>query len=261
MQKRSISILVVFLALITASCSGTNASTSPTATSAVAPVAAPSASVLVFQTPEDAVTAYMQGVAQADPSKILQACAINEMSEKFKFDLYNERLKALMPSQSLAPANSPFYIETNKTQLSAQVLGRVKILVYALLSNEKVDDGSVIANIDTERINNFMKDVDPKKLAGLKVEKTSPPNKALMNSTSYQNNATQNALVYGADESTERVVLFSFVQNYYYVGFTLLRYGDNWKISSQTSALAGTNALGAPTKITVDDFDSKFNSN
>ncbi len=203
----------------------------------------------------------MQGVAQADTSKILQSCAINEMSEKFKFDLYTERLKALLPSQSLAPASNPFYVETNKTQLSAQVLGRIKILVYALLSNEKVDDGSVISNIDTERINSFMKDVDPKKLASLKVEKTSPPNKTQMNSASYQNNATQNALVYGADESTERVVLFSFAQNYYYVGFTLLRYGDSWKISSQTSALAGTNALGAPTKTTVDEFDSKFNSN
>lgn len=264
MQKKSISILVAFLALITVSCSGTSTSTSPTATSTVASSVSPTgqASNVVFKTPEDAITAYMQGVAQTDTSKILQACAINEMSEKFKFDLYTERLKALMPSQSPAPANSPFYIEVNKAQLTAQILNRVKILVYGLLSSEKVDDASaVIVITDTARINKFMNDVDPKKLASLKVEKASPPNKTLMNSTTYQNNATQNALAYGADESTERVALFSFAQNYYYVGFTLLRYGDNWKISSQTSALANTNALGAPTKTTVDEFDRMFTSN
>jgi hypothetical protein len=261
MWKTIISMLVVFLALISASCSGISVSATPTATSTVAPSATPTVSVPVFKTPEDAINAYMQGVAQADANKILQACAINEMSEKFRFDLYTERLKALMPSQSQAPANSPFYVEINKMQLSGQILARVKVLAYGLLSSEKVDDASVIVITDTARINKFMQDVDPKKLANLKVEKISPPNKTLMSSASYQNNATQNALAYGADESTERVVLFSFAQNYYYVGFTLLRYGDSWKISSPTSALANTNALGAPTKTTVEKFDSMINGN
>lgn len=261
MWKILFSMLVVFLALITASCSGTGAGPSPRVTNTIIPSATPTVPDAMFKTPEDAINAYIQGVAQADTSKVLQACAINEMSEKFRFDLYTERLKALMPSQSLAPANSPFYVEANKAQLTAQVLNRVKILVYGLLSSEKVDDGSVIAIMDTERINNFMKDVDPKKLASLKIEKISPPNKTLMSSASHQNVATQNALAYGADESTERVALFSFAQNYYYVGFTLLRYGENWKISSQTSALGNANTLGAPTKTTVDKFESMINGN
>lgn len=252
MKKIPVSILVVFLALIVASCSGT---------SIVAPSATPTIQVAVFKTPEDAINAYMQGVAQADTNKILQACAINEMSEKFRFDLYTERLKALLPSQSLAPANSPFFVQADKAQVTAQILNRVKILVYGLLSNEKVDDGSVIVITDTERINKFMNDIDPKKLASIKVEKISPPNKTLMSGASYQNNATQSALAYGADESTERVALFSFAQNYYYVGFTLLRYGDSWKISSPTSALANTNVLGAPVKTTVDKFESMINGN
>ena len=65
-----------------------------------------------------------------------------------------------------------------------------------------------------------------------------------MNDARYLENAARLASIYGADESTERVALFSFEGNYYYLGFTLLRYGDNWKISSQTSPLAGTSALG-----------------
>lgn len=253
MRENITLVLALVLGLIVAGCS------TPTP---VAPIATPTVVVASFKTPEDAITAYMQGVAQADTSKILQACAINEMSEKFKFDVYTERLKAFLPSQSLALATSPFYVESNKAQLTAQILGRVKILAYGLLSSEKVDDpASVIVITDTARINKFMQDVDPKRLAGLKVEKTGSPNKTLMNSTSYLNNATQIALVYGADEYTERVTLFSFAQNYYYLGFTLLRYGDNWKISSQVSPLANTNTLGAPTKTTVDKFDSVINGN
>jgi len=67
--------------------------------------------------------------------------------------------------------------------------------------------------------------------------------------------------VYGADESTERVALFSFEGQDHYVGFMLLRYGDNWKISRQDSPLAGTNALGVPQKTTPAEFKKLISSN
>ena len=105
-----------------------------------------------------------------------------------------------------------------------------------------------------------MKDIDPKRLSSLGVKEIGLPNKTLMNSAKYQANAAKMALIYGADESTERVALFSFEQNYYYLGFTLFRYGENWKISSQSSPLANTNVLGTPIKISADEFDSMINS-
>jgi hypothetical protein len=51
------------------------------------------------------------------------------------------------------------------------------------------------------------------------------------------------------------VALVSFEQNYYYLGFTLLRYGTNWKIANQVSQLAGTNVLGAAQGITEAEFE------
>ena len=254
MQTKRIAILIVFLALITAGCSG--AGTPVTASATPTPA---QASDVVFKTPEDAITSYLEGVAQSDIHKISQACAINEMSEKFKFDLYTEWLGgAFMPFQSLSPTDYPFYVETNKMQLSPQIFTRVKILAYSLLSSEK-EDGSTITGMDAKRINSFMKDVDPKRLSSLKVKEIGLPNKTLMNSAKYQANAAKMALIYGADESTERVALFSFEQNYYYLGFSLLRYGDNWKISNQISNLAGTSALGTPQKTTIEEFESMIN--
>jgi len=213
---------------------------------------------VVFKTPEDAINYYFEGLAQADSNKILRACAINEMSEKFRFDLYTERLAVFMPLQSLSPTNYPLFIETNKTQLSAQILSRVKIFSYSLLSSEKVDEGDPIL-IDTERTNNFINAVDPKRLSLIKVQKIDRPHKTLMDNPKNLENEAKIASIYGADESTERVALFLFENNYYYLGFTLLRYGENWKISDQISQFAGTNPLGAPQKTTVDEFEILVN--
>jgi hypothetical protein len=253
MQTKRAVILIVFLAFVAMGCFGS----SRVLTTPEAAVKTPEA---IFTTPEEAITSYMEGVAQSDLQKILQACAINEMSEKFRFDLYTERLGGIfLPAQFLSPTDYPFYVETNKLQVSSQMFSRVKILVYSLLSSEKVGDGSAITNMDAARTASFIKDVDPKRLSGLEVKEIGLPNKTLMNGAKYQENAAKSALSFGADESTERVALFSFEQNYYYLGFTLLRYGKSWKISSQTSALANTNALGAPEQTTVQDFDSMIN--
>src|SRR5437868_14888703 len=113
MQKIQVSILILFLALFTAGCSRTD--TTRTA----------------FKTPEEAITYYLDGVAQNDIRKILQACAINEMGGNFRFDLYAERVGAWNPTENLSPTDHPFYSEINKTYLSSQILKQVKNHSYS----------------------------------------------------------------------------------------------------------------------------------
>jgi hypothetical protein len=247
MQKRQVLIFIVCLALLTAFYSRV-----------VTTVTAQNQIDVVFKTPEEAITFYLEGVAQGDVQKSLQACAINEMSENFKFDLYIERVQAFSPFQTLAPSNSPFYVELNKAQLSSQISNQLKVFAFSLLSSEPVSDGKII-RMDIEKATSFMQDVDPKRLAQIEVKKIDLPNKIHMNSAKYLEATAKIASTYGADESTERAVLFSFEQNYYYIGFTLLRYGENWKISSQNSVMANTNALGVPVKTTLEAFESMIN--
>jgi hypothetical protein len=104
-----------------------------------------------------------------------------------------------------------------------------------------------------------LKDVDPKKLSGLKVEKIGLPGKSIMENANYKKNAANLALIYGADESTERIALISLGGNDFYVGFTLLRYGNNWKINVAYSSLAATPVLGMAVKTTVDEFNAMIN--
>ncbi len=256
MGSKHLSTLLVCLVFITAGCSGIGASR----TAATQPPAA-QVNGTSFKTPEDAVTDYFDGVEQNDLQKILQSCAIDEMGEKFQFDLFTERLGALQPSSSLSPTNSPLFIEINKAQLTAQILNRVKIFSYSLLSGQTIDDSTGVIPMDAASTTNFIKNVDLSRLSGIKLEKIGLPNKTLMESASYIKNASENAHIYGADESTERVALFSFEQGYYYLGFTLLRYGNSWKISAQTSPLAGTSVLGSPKTTTPADFESLINGN
>ncbi len=209
-----------------------------------------------LKTPEEAVTHYLGGVAQNDVRKILQASAINEMGGNFKFALYAERLRVINPTY-LSPAEYPLYAEINKAQLSSQILNQVKNLSYSLLSGEKMEGGIIQA--DAERVSRFIKDVDPQRLSKLEIKKIDLPNKKVMAEAGYLENAARVAKGYGADESTERVVLFSFEQNYYYLGFTLLRYGTNWKIANQVSQLAGTSVLGAAQGITEAEFERIIN--
>ncbi len=87
---------------------------------------------VTFKTPEEAITSYLDGVAQNDISKILQACAINEMGDKYKFALDVERIGgAILPVQSLSPTDYPFYSEINRMYVSSQILNRVKLFACA----------------------------------------------------------------------------------------------------------------------------------
>ena len=213
-----------------------------------------------FKTPEEAIAFFMQAVAQGDVPRIMQASAINEMSEKFRFDLYTDRVRILM-IQSPAPSDYPFYAEINRAQFSWQMLSQVKNLVYGLLSTEKgMLDGQPVP-IDTEGTIKFMKEVNPERLAQLQVMKTGVPDPEIAYTERNLDNWSKQAQIYGADELTERVVLFLFEGDYYYVGFTLLRYGDNWKISSATSALGGTSTLGTPQKTTEEEFQQLISGN
>lgn len=60
---------------------------------------------------------------------------------------------------------------------------------------------------------------------------------------------------HGADEHTDRVALFTFEGASYAVGFSLLRYGDEWLIMSQFSPFADLSPYGGAQRMTADEFE------
>ena len=50
-------------------------------------------------------------------------------------------------------------------------------------------------------------------------------------------------------------MLFSFEGQTYSLGFTLLRYGDDWLVSSQSSPIGGTSTIGTATPMSVEEYE------
>ena len=96
---------------------------------------------------------------------------------------------------------------------------------------------------------------DPSRLAGLTVQDIRYSNAKLENDPRVLDNSAKQAAVYDADELTERLALIDVGGQLYQVGFTLLRYGADWKVSSQSAALGGTSPQGVAVPTTREEYD------
>lgn len=212
-----------------------------------------------FETPEEAITFYMQAFAENDIAKIMQSLAVDEMSENFNFEAYVNRLQVLN-IQSPAPSEYEFYVEINRAQFTSQILLQTRNLAYGLLATEKsLVEGQVLL-LEPEQFAMFATEVNPERLAELEVVEIGLPFPEFSLTERAQEIWSAQAGMYGADELTERVVLFLFEDEYYFTGFNVLRYGDNWKISFASSVIAGSSALGGPTPTTLEEFQDMIAS-
>jgi len=208
-----------------------------------------------FATPEDAVREYLAGVAAGDVSRILAASAVDEASAGFAFPAFIDRLKGFPPT-SLGPSDYPFYAEINRAELTERILRRVQMLAYGLLSGEEID-GGMIAPADRAWAEEFVGKVDPSRLAGLTIEDIRFSVPGLQDDARFLDTMAKMAAVYGADELTERLVLFSLDEQLYDLGFTVARYGDSWKVFDQVASLAGTDPLGTARPTTVEEYQQR----
>ncbi len=206
-----------------------------------------------FSTPEAAMRHYIDGVRRNDVDAIAAACAIEEMAHGFQFEQQTERLGMMNPLLLPLPPDYPFYAALNAADQRAQCLRYARMLALSLLSTEAFD-GRPILDPGAERVAQFVRDIDPQRLSGLALERTGAA--PMIEDARYLENAARQARIYSADELTERVGLLSFEQGHYLIGFTLLRYGDEWKIMSQVANLAGTSALGTVGAIAPESFNA-----
>jgi hypothetical protein len=208
-------------------------------------------------TPEDAVTAYIHGVAANDFGQVLSACAVDEMAAGYRFDLAATRLNAFIFSTMWAPASYSFYEQINVALEQGQLARAVMFLSYSLLASEPLDPGSIVTPVDEARAQQFVSEVDPAQLAGLSVVDIAFPKASLEQSPKLLANYDASAKTYSADEQTERVALVSLDGRDYVVGFTLLRYGTQWFVAYPTSPLYGLSPTGIAEPTTQADFEDK----
>jgi hypothetical protein len=216
--------------------------------------ATPTSAQQRFPTAENAVYAYIYGVSQLDFDAVIAVTAVDEMAEGLDFLGFVGWLGA-MTSQLPAPSNHPFLVEVNRAVFKAGIAKQLQMLVYGLMTTSEIVDNKVVV-IDEAGVAAFEAQIDASRLSGIELIKVGIPNPTLLNSESNLFNMARNAKSLGADEATERIALITFEGDHYMLGFSLLRYGDNWKIRFQVSGLGGGNPMGAPTKVTPQEFDA-----
>jgi hypothetical protein len=212
---------------------------------------------VTFATPEDVVLFYMEAVAAGDIPGVVQALAVDEMSDNFDIARYVTRLQAF-PFQAPAPSDYPFYTEINRAKFTGELLFQTRNVAYGLLASDpelrEARTVMVPPGESSQFVNGFIDDVNPERLTQIQVVMIALPAPDVAQTERGLEVWDGIARVYGADALTERVVLLSFEGDYDYVGFGLLRYGGDWKISGIASSLGGTNSLGIPRPTTVDEF-------
>ena len=152
------------------------------------------------------------------------------------------------------PSSDPLFVALNRASFAGDIARQLQFLAYGLMAPPEVVLGKA-ATMDRDEAAAFAAGVDASRLGGIALEKVGAPTPAILNSERNLANATKMAAVDGADERTERVALIAFEGQHYMMGFTLLRFGAEWKVNGQVSPVAGTNAFGIPVLVTPEAFD------
>lgn len=203
-----------------------------------------------FATPEKAITYFMKSLINNKVSNAFKVCAVNDYSEKYNFNAFSKRLDSISYLQSMAPAEYQLYVELNKIECLARIGKQIKLFYYSILSGENDLIEPKYTPSDGE-IEKFIQAVDPKRLSVLEVISIDKP--LLVDDERYKKNASASAQCFGANDATERVALLKFNNDFYIIGFYLIKYGSSWKISSLCSPLANTPMYGVK-KITLNEY-------
>ena len=216
-----------------------------------------SAGATDFKTPEDAVTAYMTAVAAHDFDGVLATVALDEMSAKYDFEFGVEWLHSISWLTPM-PATDPLYVALNRAHFTDQIGGELRVFTLALLSKNQAIADAQAAPMDSAAGAKFVQEVDAKRLGGISLVRIAVPN--VPTNPGYSSILASRARVFGSDELAERIALFRFEGATYYVGFTLARYGEVWKVFNQScqgcEAAKDFNIHGAPNPITPEAFDA-----
>lgn len=207
-----------------------------------------------MKTPEGAVTAYLEGVAQQDFDKVVAASAADRMSVKFDFAAYAGRTGAILKNGPL-PANHGLFTGMNKAKFDAQLANGLQVFVYSLMTREFEDANSAVLVDDAEAVA-FIRTVQADRLKTISIIKIGSPKASGPAHEAELLKVAQTAKVYGADELAERLALISFEGETFVTAFTLLRYGGEWAVMGQYANAAAVTEPGIAARVNTEDFET-----
>jgi hypothetical protein len=194
-----------------------------------------------YATPEDAVSAYMEALQQADLQATASAFAIETYAANYDFTGYLELIRAYSPTAPIKlPASDPFNVALNIESRSAQVVGGI-LYQYLRLCCPDLDPVQVQALPDDAAVAHFVDDLSTNansevltsidSFTFVPLEEVSADTYELYTSDRNEDNIGAREAVLGADELTDLAVRFRSRDGDVYALFSVVRYGDQWWLS------------------------------
>ena len=209
-----------------------------------------------FDTPEEAVTCYLEGLKKQDYSLILSAFAWETQAEHFSIEAKLRRMEAYnVSARPRMPADSDFM----RSALLYSILSQQTDLIYQSLEYYILQDdhpfstgnATIILKSD-EEYDAFMEKFSsgrPEKLAGMTNILFLTPDQVTDHKFSMERNQENyikmNAM-YGADETADVPAIAAAGDEILFCCPTVARYGDKWymvSVSSMTSMILGIDSM------------------
>jgi hypothetical protein len=202
-----------------------------------------------FSSPEDAVSAYLEGMAQRDLSVMVGAFAIETYAANYDLTAYLELIGAYGPTAPiLLPSSDPFNVALNTESRYSRVVSSI-MFQYLTLSYPDFEPMEVHPLPDDAAIDTFVEDLSAhatseglssiESFTFVPLEEVSADAYEHYVSDNNRQNMTRRDSIAGADESTDVAVRFPTGGDDVYALFSLVRYGDMWWIQE----LGGTFAV------------------
>ena len=203
-----------------------------------------------FDTPEEALTCYMEGLKNLNFEQMLSAFAWETQIEHYDFKGYFERLRAYQPSmRPRMPSVNEFMFSANVNSLRSYQTDLIYNSIEKYILGEDAPNGMPITfQKDSDEATVFLKKFDNgnlEKLTQMSNIRFLSPDDVTDGKFSSGNNLDffiRSTVVYGADEAVNLVGLADVGNETLYCCPTICRYGDRWylvSVSSSTSNILG----------------------
>lgn len=214
----------------------------PSATQSAQPTKKPTADDLYFSMPEDAITHLVNSLKSGETEQAMGACALHTFNYHYNYETFAARTGAITHASGNAPGEHALYEDLNAQMRSGELSRQMLLFCYSFFVEGNLNEPQ---KVETEReVRQFVETVNPAQLRELEIVRIDEPYPDLLYEDVAQEMFEKQAEALGADEMTERIVLYRLNGKHYAGGFALLRYGNQWLVYRFNSIIANQNGYG-----------------
>ena len=205
-----------------------------------------------FDTPEEALIFYLEGLRDSDLDRMLSAFAIESFVENHNFEYFIERIRAYSPFADVRMPNANDFVESMNLTLRLGIISSHIGFQYLTLTQLEFDFTRPHPIQEPESVDEFVqqfeRDLDSPDLESIEIIGFIPP-EALSEQyldRNNQMNIERQAVIFGVEEIANRVVVFQMGRHQYMLFVEVGNYDGQWHLlhfGGNAAALVGVNQL------------------